>query len=130
MVCAPIVIGVLGSNPFGSYLEDTVRGERVGGRAIDVQRYRRVEAVRTCHVLFVSRSESGKFDQILAGLKGRSILIVSDADDFSQRGGMIRLATVENKIRLVINNDAARAANLTISSQLLRSAELFTPSRP
>jgi hypothetical protein len=123
---SPIVIGVLGSNPFGSFLEETVRGERVAGRPIEVERYRRVEDIKTCHVLFISQSESSRLDQILASLKDRSILAVSDSEDFSRRGGMIRLATVQNKIRLIINNDAARAANLTISSQLLRSADLVT----
>jgi hypothetical protein len=126
---APMIIGVLGENPFGSYLDETVRGERVSGRPVAVQYYRRVDEIRTCHVLFISRSEEGRLDQILNRLKDRSILVVSDVDDFSRRGGMIRLATVQNRIRLVINPDAARAANLTISSQLLRSAELVTPSR-
>jgi hypothetical protein len=68
-------------------------------------------------------------EQILASLKNRSILIVGDGDDFVQRGGMIRLATAQNKIRLIINVDAAKAANLTISSKLLRAAELVTPSK-
>jgi len=31
---SPIVIGVLGENPFGTYLDETVRGEKVGKPAI------------------------------------------------------------------------------------------------
>ena len=126
---SPIVIGVLGENPFGTYLDETVRGEQVNNRPLAVQRYRRVDEITTCHVLFISRSETHHLEQILASLKGRSILTVSDDEDFVQRGGMIRLATVQNKIRLIINVDAAKAANLTISSKLLRAAELMTPSK-
>ena len=126
---SPIVIGVLGENPFGTYLDETVRGEQVNNRPLAVQRYRRVDEIKTCHVLFISRSETNHLEQILASLKGRSILIVSDDEDFVQRGGMIRLATVQNKIRLIVNVDAAKAANLTISSKLLRAAELMTPSK-
>jgi len=126
---SPLVIGILGGDPFGAYLEETVREEKVNNRPLEIQRYHGVEEIKTCHVLFISRSEAKHLEQILVSLKDRSILIVGDGDDFIQRGGMIRLATAQNKIRLIINVDAAKAANLTISSKLLRAAELVTPSK-
>jgi uncharacterized protein DUF4154 len=125
---SPIVIGVLGESPFGAYLDETVLGEKVNNRAVEVQRYSRVEDIKTCHILFISRSEASRLEQVLASLKERSLLVVGDGDDFARRGGMIRLATLQNKIRLIINVDAAQAANLTISSKLLRSAEILTAS--
>jgi hypothetical protein len=126
---SPIVIGVLGEDPFGAYLDETVRGEKVDNRPLEVQRYRRVDDIQACHILFISRSEASHLDQILVSLKERSLLVVGDGDDFAQRGGMIRLATVQNKIRVFINVQAARVANLTISSKLLRSAEVLTASK-
>jgi YfiR/HmsC-like len=126
---SPLVIGVLGADPFGGYLEDTVRGEKVASRPLEVQRYLEVDEIKTCHVLFISRSEASRLEQILVTLKNRSILIVGDGDDFVQRGGMIRLATTQNRIRLIVNVEAARAATLTISSKLLRSAEVVTASK-
>lgn len=121
---SPLVIGVLGSDPFGAYLDETVRGETVNGRPLTVQRYRSLDDVKNCHVLFISRSEAPHLPQILAGLKGKSILTVSDADNFNRDGGIIRLATIANKIRLRITLDAAKAADLTISSKLLRPADI------
>ncbi len=126
---SPIVIGVLGEDPFGAYLDETVRAEKVGKRPMQVQRYQRVDEIRTCHVLFISRSEESRLAQTLASLKDRNILVVGDSDDFIQRAGMIQLATSEGKVRLRINVNAARTANLTISSKLLRSAEVVTGSK-
>jgi hypothetical protein len=126
---SPIVIGVLGEDPFGAYLDETVRGEKVDNRPLAVQRYRRVDEIKVCHILFISRSEGSQLEQILASLKARRLLVVGDSDDFARRGGMIRLATVQNKIRLIINVEAAKTASLTISSKLLRSAELVTASK-
>lgn len=119
---APLVIGVLGQDPFGGYLDQTVRGERVNGRPLIVQRYHRVEDIRSCHVLFISRSESDRLDQIISSLKYRRILTVCDST--SGRGVIIRLVTEQNKVKLRINVEAAKAANLTISSKLLRLAQL------
>jgi len=126
---APLVIGVLGDDPFGTYLDDTVQGETVNGRPLTVQRYHGLEEIKTCHVLFIGRAENGRLKETLTALKGRSTLTVGDAEDFTRSGGMIQFATVENKIRLRINLEAARSARLTISSKLLRPAEIVGGGR-
>lgn len=121
---SPIVIGILGSDPFGAYLDDTVKNETINGRPLSIERYTKVEDVKLCHVLFISRSETPRLQQILTGLKNKNILTVSEIENFSRLGGMIRFTTVENKVRLRINLEATKAANLTISSKLLRPAEI------
>jgi YfiR/HmsC-like len=126
---SPLVIGVLGNDPFGSSLDEAVRGERVNDRPIVIMRYARVEDIAKCHILFVSESEAGQLERDLSRLKGRSILTVSDIEGFSHRGGMIRFLMVRNKVRLRINNDTARAAGLRISSKLLRPSEVVSSTR-
>ena len=126
---APLVICILGEDPFGSYLDETVRGETVNNHPLTVQRYGRVEEITTCHILFVSRSEDGRLGRILPALKGRGILTVGDAERFATRGGMIRFVTEQNRIRLRINLAAAEADSLKISSKLLRPAEIVSPGQ-
>ena len=121
---APLAICILGEDPFGSFLDETVRGERVAGRDLVVRRYRDVDETGGCQVVFVSRSESRRLQQVLASVAGRSILTVSDITDFAQRGGMICLAEEAQHLRLRINLDAAQAVGLTISAKVLRIAEL------
>jgi hypothetical protein len=120
----PLSICILGEDPFGAYLDETVRGEAVGNHPLAVRRYRTVDEIRGCHILFVSREEQGHLSEILDSMKGHSVLTVSDAERFASRGGMIRFVTDRNRIRLRINLDAARAANLTLSSKLLRPAQI------
>lgn len=123
---APLAICILGDDPFGSYLDDVVRGEQVNSRRLTVQRFRAAEDVKGCQVLFVSRSESRNLEKTLASLKEVDALTVSDAHGFAQRGGMIQLETENGKIHLKINVNAAKASSLTISSKLLRSAEIVS----
>ncbi len=122
----PLAICVLGNDPFGDALDRTVRDERLGGRPFQIQRYQSVDEIKICHILFISRSEGNRPEVILAGLKRRPILTVSDADGFAQRGGMIRFVTDRNRIRLQLNPAATEAAHLTVSSKLLRVAEIVT----
>lgn len=120
----PLVIGVLGEDPFGTDLDEVVRGETANGRPLSVQRYRSAQDIGECHILFVSRSEHKQLGEVLAALKSRNILTVSDDDDFTRRGGMVRFVNDRNRIRLHINLGAAEAAGLTISSKLLRPAQI------
>lgn len=121
---SPLIIGILGEDPYGLLLDEVVKGERINDRPLEVRRYRRPEEVGECHILFVSRSEQGRLERLVSDLKGRSILTVSDSEGSAQRGVMIRYVTERGRIRLRINLDAARDAGLILSSKLLRAAEI------
>ena len=127
----PITIGVLGSDPFGKSLAEAVRNETVQGRQLAVEGYGSVESLinladeksKICHILFICQSESGKLGRIFASLKGRPILTVGESDRFCQNGGIIQFIIVENKVRFIINQDAAKAAEIKLSATLLDLAE-------
>ncbi len=120
----PLVVGVLGDDPFKGFLGELLHGEKAGNRPLGIEYYRRVEEIKQCHILFISNSESKRLAQILARLKDRSILTVGEADGFAVNGGMIRFLPEGSKVRFRINNEAARAVRLSISFKLLRLAEI------
>lgn len=121
---SPMVIGILGADPFGKVLDDTVRNEAVRGHRLTVERYRKVEEIKTCHILYIGQSEAGHLDQVLAALRGKPVLTFSDIEGSAPQGVMVRFVAERNKIRLRINVEAAKIAELTISSKVLRAAEI------
>ena len=121
---APFIIGVLGEDPFGKSLDEIVAHEAVRNRKIAVRRYRNVQEISTCHILYIGGSEASNLARILAQLDGRPILTVGEAALFTTHNGIIQFLVVENKLRLRINVEAAKMAKLSISSQLLRQAEI------
>ena len=123
---APLVIGIMGENPFSTYLEKIISGEQVNGHPLVVQQYKNVEEIKTCHILFINLADTNELEQAIISLKTRSILTVSDRDDFIRQGGMIRFVTKDNKIQIQINPEPAREANLIISSKLLGIAEVVS----
>lgn len=123
---APLVIGILGADPFGPYLDETIANEEANGHPLIIDRYRNMEEVKTCHILFINSQEINKV-ALNESLKERSILTVSDAPNFIQEGGMIRFFIKSNKIQFQINPNAAKMAGLNISSKLLRLAEIVIP---
>ena len=123
---ALFVIGILGSDPFGHWLDEAVAAEFVNGRKVVVERYRRVEELQSCQILFITESKLRELPKIMAVLRGKSVLTVSDVDTKLSGNVSVRFVTDNNKIRFKINTDAVKAANLIMSSKLLRVAELVS----
>jgi hypothetical protein len=121
---APFVIGVLGNDPFGHDLDEVVRGEAVNQHALAIERYPTVADIRSCQILFIPAAELRHLDGIVAQLEQRSVLTVTDAEGPLPRGVIIGLFRQDNRIRLRIDLQAARASNLTISSKLSRAADI------
>lgn len=121
---SPLVIGVLGADPFGYYLDRALRDEKVNGRPVVVERYRWVGEIETCHVLFISGSEGPRADHILGALREQPILTVCDTHLFARKGAMIHLVMDRQRVRIRINLEAARRVGLVISAKLLRTAEI------
>ena len=124
-----LTIGILGDDPFGHFLDDIVKGEKADGHPLVVRRYSRIEDIGDCQVLFVSGSEIKRLKKILAALKGKSVLTVSDSEGFARSGGMIRFVTEGGKIHFRINQGSVKKARLKVSSKLLRLAEIAGTER-
>jgi len=120
---SPIVIGILGEDPFGQTIDDLVRGEVVGVRPLIIKRLGTDGDLSGCHVLFVSRLEKDRAS-LLNRVKGLSILTVSDATEFAEQGGMVTLVLASKTVRLEINQTVAEEAGLRISAKLLKLARL------
>lgn len=125
---APLIIGVLGQDPFGGYLEEIVRGEKINEHPLLVQRYRDVSAAKNCHILFVNLTKADDLKQVFTSMKSQNTLLVGDASNFIQQGGMIRFFTENSKTRIQVNLETVKEAELVISSKLLRLADVVPPN--
>jgi hypothetical protein len=124
---APLVIGVIGEDPFGAVLDEIVRGESVNGHPLLVQRYRRAAEIKACHILFINEPDRKRLEETLTLTKGASILTVGETGEFTRLGGMVQFFTESGKIRFQINVETTQRSNLEVSSRLLRLARL-TPT--
>jgi hypothetical protein len=118
---APFTICILGDDPFGAALDQTMEGESANGQKIVVQRSRR-ELGKTCQILYVDRAEKG-ITEILTGV-GRGVLTVGEGENFLREGGMIAFVVENRRVRFNVNLAAARNASLNISSKLLNVAKV------
>jgi hypothetical protein len=121
---APLVIGIVGENPFGSILDDLTKGEVVRGHPLVVKRLQPGDDLRNCQVLFISHYDKEAMPTLFQKLKDSPVLTVGDATGFADQGGMINFVIDEEKVKLEINQSAAEEAGLQISAKLLKLAHI------
>jgi hypothetical protein len=124
---SPLVIGILGDNPFGGDLTRTVAGKVLNKHPLVVQEYHAVgDLTNACQVLFISSSEKRNLPEIFASLKDASTLTVGDVPHFTENGGMINFILEGDKIRFQINETNVKKARLNMSFKLLSLASEVT----
>jgi hypothetical protein len=127
----PLVIAVIGTDPFGDRLEATIGDGTVRGRPIRIMRAPSVsDLAEAPHILFVGSVNRNECGRVLATVAKSPVLTVSSARGFARWGGMIEFRiTPEGRVAFDINAQAASAAGLKMSSQLLKIAHIIETAR-
>ena len=121
---APLVVGVLGEDPFGPMLDRTLQGKTINGHPLILKRFQHGADPAGCHVLFISASEKEGMTEMVRALAGRSVLLVSETESFLECGGMINFYIESNSVKFAINIESTQRAGLRISSKLLSVAKV------
>ncbi len=119
----PIVIGVLGESPITEALQSLTQ-EQTEGQRLEVRHVIDPGSISGLHILFISPTDVSQLLQVLDSANGSHVLTVSENDGYASMGVMVNFYIDREKIRLEINNEAAKEAGLKISSKLLRLAKI------
>ena len=121
---SPFTICVLGQDPFGNMLEDTLNGKIIGERPLAVRRLKDKAEAQRCQIVFVGSSEIAHLAEIVGSLQKSNVLLVGEMNGFAALGGTIEFTIEENHVRFMINIDAADRSGLKFSSKLLAVARI------
>lgn len=125
---SPIVIGVLGRNPFASELENVVRGRKINGHAIAIRVLAAAEDASGVQAVFVPAGEEKRLEPEIAALHRLGVLTIGESARFGELGGIITFVMIDDKVRFEINTPAAEQAGLKVSAQLQKLAN--PPRKP
>ena len=117
----PLILCVIGRDPFGRMLDQAAAGESIGGRGIVLRRFATPDGAQICHFAFVRGATGAETSRYLQSLRGRPILTITDSRAGPQRG-MIHFTVANGRVRFFIDDAAAAERGLNISSRLLALA--------
>jgi len=116
-------IGIIGRDPFGTHLDQAVKGRWFNGRKLVVLRSKNGQDLGSCRIAFISSSERKDVASILRKLPP-TVLTVGDMPEFCERGGIVGFELSEQRVRIRINLEAALRGRLQVSSRLLSVAKV------
>lgn len=117
---SPISVCILGEDPFGRTLDQTMEGESVDARRLIVQRLQNAPSPGSCQVLFVGRGAKD-VPSVLAGV-GPGVLTVGEGDEFLHDSGIIAFVIDNRRVTFDINQAAAEKSGMKMSAKLLNVA--------
>lgn len=118
---APLIVCVLGRDPFGADLDEALKGRTIKGRLAIAKRV--VDVTPGCQVLFVANSEARRLPAIIERVRDTNVLTIGETSDFIEQGGMIRLVVAEDeRVRFEVNLSAAERAHVRISARVMALA--------
>lgn len=120
---APLVIGVLADDPLGSVLEEAARNETAGQHPIEIRHIRSADDLEGCHAMYFPKSQMAEAVQLIPLLRSKAVLTVSDGEGFLPLGGHVQMYNRGGQVKLRLDVDNLKRAELTASAQLLRVAE-------
>ena len=120
----PINICVLGTGSITEAIR-LLESKQANGRTIHVHKGNPSQKKPNCHVVFITRGERHNLEEVLLETYSNNKLTVSDMEGFAESGGMIELATIKDKVKLVVNKASIDNSSIRVSSKLLDVAVLI-----
>jgi hypothetical protein len=137
---APYVVTVLGDG-VARHLEQLVKPEKIGGRAVGVRWLRPppLDAPKHdwdrfgsdldgTHALYIEFTYDKHVPKILEAADGRDILTSGDSPHLAERGGMLGLVhdAQADKYQIEANLQAIRKTRLVVNARLLQLTQIVT----
>ena len=115
----PFTLCLAAADTFVESVRDSLRGQSVAGHELQIRQLQSGDSPVDCHVIFVGLADAVGAAELLRRVEG-PVLTVGETLQFLRDGGMIRVFVEQSKVRFEIDQHAATAAGLKVSSHLLR----------
>lgn len=112
-------IGVVGKNPFEQHLATIYGKQTVKKAKVKVVFPRTPEEALDCQMLFISRSEADRLEEILGWVKNRPVVTVGDTRGYAQRGVMVNFTLEKDLVNWEVNLGSLRKSGLVMDPTFL-----------
>jgi hypothetical protein len=127
---SPIVIGIVGDDGLAKELRKSVEGKTVNGRHLSVRPVRGGESLAGLHILFIGGMAPNSPADVLEGVKGLPVLVVSDTPNVFSLGSMINFLVVDERLRFEVALAPVSRNGLNLSALMLTAAYKVVKERP
>ena len=112
------VVGVIGESPLYTELTKMAKTKKVANQSLQIKKYSSSKDVGKCHILYVSRGQSGEMASLLKKVKSNSTLIITEKQGLVDKGAGINFIIKNNRQKFELNKKNVEKYKLKVSSNL------------
>ena len=118
------IIVVFKDEAIASLIKEKYSNKQMHRKDVLVQHIIELKKIQKPDMLYIGKVSQEEQQQIIEYAQHNSLFSVSSQSGFAQRGGIIQLYFLSQKIRFKINLNAAKKSNLKIRASLLSIATI------
>jgi hypothetical protein len=126
---APIRGCIVGERPLGAKLAELAPALRIQGHPLVAVRVRDLAELDGCHLVLLATADGSDVRRVIARTEERPILTVADTHGFAERGVLLNLVLLDERLGFEVNTGAARRSGLGFPSRLLKLARVVEAER-
>ncbi len=114
------IINMYGTNAaMLNELNTMAKTKTVGAQKIEIRNTTTLDGIGKCNILYVTPDVTTPISDIIAKIKGKSTLLVTEKAGFAKQGSAINFVVVDNRQKFELNKANAEKYNLKVSAQLV-----------
>ena len=133
----PFVICVIGENPFvvvekgkkttEDWINKLYSNKKINDKKVEVRTISETKDIQGCELLFISKSEKKKLNEIISIAKKNYVLTISDSAGFVKKGVHINFYVERGNPKFEVNETALRNSGFRASYHMLKLAKIINP---
>ena len=124
---SPFILGVFGHSPFGDDLDRYFLKQPLKSKGVQIRYCRTLDDLDTCDLVFICASEKDRLKPILARVRQKPILTVSDTPGFAKAGVMVSFLREGNRLAFEVNANTAKESGIQFASNFLQVVRIVAP---
>jgi hypothetical protein len=121
----PIVVAIIGPNPFGKILADLLKSKKIHERTLEVKHFEKMPASLNAQIIVCADSSLDFRASVIKKYKNKPTLVIGEHKGFVKAGAHIGFYLEKGKIRFEVNLSSLKSSKLKMSSQLLKLARVI-----
>jgi len=117
------IITVL-KDPFDNLFSSTYHNKTIKSKPVLIKYIQNIKDLGDTHILYIPKLNAKELSTVIKRCHEKNIVTISDSRGFTQRGGLIQLYSVSQKLKLKINTYELKHHKIKIEHTLLRVADI------
>jgi len=118
----PLIIGIIGDNPYGDYLDIAYANRDDSRRKVVIKEIVSLDEISECHMLYIGELNYFTLEEIIDASYG--VFLISHMQGFGERGVHLNYYIQNDRLKFEINPYSSIKSSIRINAKLIKLSKV------